>query len=215
MREWSKAIAGALTLIGVGVSLAGVTNLFVGLTVAGIGVAWCVYLFLRRGETDAPAVAPSFEIAERLRCTGSGEAFLNFGFGVANYGAQSCRATVEARVGSQSVEVRPQTLELMANTSSQSVTVVVPRPKLGNLIPQFNDEPTLYGEVLTIEVHADRGNAHAEDTWQERIYTPEENSARTEIQQREWRFGKGEQTEADEIAVQQAELLGRNPHQHD
>ena len=73
--------------------------------------------------------------------------------------------------------------------------VFVPRPQLGDLVPQFNSVTTLYGKALRLEVSA--GGHRVSTEWHEVIYTLEENYQRHHIQQRVWRFGRGEETEAD------------------
>ena len=49
----------------------------------------------------------------------------------------------------------------------------------------------------------------ATETWREQVYEPETNHQRYTIQQRYWRFGRGEETDADIRADMMAERLRR------
>jgi hypothetical protein len=75
------------------------------------------------------------------------------------------------------------------------VRIRVPRPALGDLVEEFNREPTLYGRELVVEVADEKRSQTV--TWREHVYTAEENRERQAIQQRVWRRGRGEQTESD------------------
>jgi hypothetical protein len=72
----------------------------------------------------------------------------------------------------------------------------VPRPAQGDLVKEFNDATTLYGEQLVVEAAADPDGLTAE-TWREQIYDSETERERHAIQQRAWRRGRGEETPAD------------------
>jgi hypothetical protein len=137
---------------------------------------------------------PDVRILE-LKPTGGSSGELDFSAHVANYGTQQCRCEMRARVGDETVECRPPTLDLTPNTPPQLVRVIVPRPRLGDLVPQFNNETTLYGNTLRVEAAA--GKKQASRGWHEVIYTQEENPQRYAIQQRVLRRSRGEETPDD------------------
>jgi hypothetical protein len=137
-----------------------------------------------------------------LRPTGGGPDAVNFHAVVQNVGTKSARCTVTARVGETEVPVVTPTVELLPNAPSQTVQIHVPRPGLGELVKQFNSDTTLYGRTLVV-VLADE-KRHEKACWREHVYTPEENSVRADIQQREWRIGRDEATDDDMLADQKA-----------
>lgn len=141
---------------------------------------------------------PEIRILE-LTPAGGAHDFVDFSLQVANYGTQQCRCELTARVGEEtSIECRPPTLDLIPNTPPQLVRVFVPRPQLGDLVPQFNHETTLYDRTLRVEASAGKHKASSE--WHEAIYTPETNSTRHSIQQRVWRRSRGEESPEDRRA---------------
>ena len=104
--------------------------------------------------------------------------------------------------------MRPPEFELLVNAPPQRVTVDVPRPKLGELVPALSNATTLYGETLRLEVTAD--GERAEAVWQEHVYDEESERAQHDAQQRAWRLGRGEETEADLRAEYLRELDERS-----
>jgi hypothetical protein len=136
---------------------------------------------------------PDVRILE-LKSVGGTSDFVDFNIHVANYGTQQCRCVLTARVGEEAVECGPPALDLIPNVAPQLVRVIVPRPRLGELVPQFNHETTLYDRTLHVE--ASVGKHKATSDWHETIYTPETNRERYDIQQRVWRRG-GEETPDD------------------
>jgi hypothetical protein len=75
------------------------------------------------------------------------------------------------------------------------VKVIVPRPELGDLVPEFANEPTLYNRTLRVE--ALDGQHRVASEWHEKVYSLEENAERYHVQQRVWRIGRGEDTPDD------------------
>jgi len=75
------------------------------------------------------------------------------------------------------------------------------------LVAEFNHETTLYNQTLIVEVQG--GKHRAKREWHELVYELEANRERYEIQQRVWRRGRGEETEADLRAEDLAERIGR------
>jgi hypothetical protein len=120
---------------------------------------------------------------------------VDFSAHIQNYGTQPARATVTARVGDQDVQVAPEVLDLLVNAPPTRVAIYVPRPQLGDLVPEFNHETTLYNQTLRVEATA--GKQRASKKWHELVYELETNRQRYEIQQRKWRIGRGEETPAD------------------
>ncbi len=129
-----------------------------------------------------------------LTATGGGTN-VDFSAHIQNYGTQPARATVTARIGDADVQVVPQILDLLVNAPPTRVAVYVARPQLGELVPEFNNETTLYDQTLSIEVTAGKDRASAQ--WHELVYEPETNRVRYQIQQRVWRRGRGEETTDD------------------
>jgi hypothetical protein len=75
--------------------------------------------------------------------------------------------------------------------------VSVRRPDQGDLVKAFNNETTLYGRELLLELVDENGNVAASRTWTEALYDAETNRERHELQQAIWRIGRGEGTEQD------------------
>ena len=146
-------------------------------------------------------------VIRQLEPTGGGGSEIDFNLIVQNAGTKVAWATVTARVGDTTVATHPSTVELLPQAPAMNVRVIVPRPDLGNLVKEFNNDSTLYGRELAVEVA--EGKHRATRVWREHVYTPEENRDRYEIQQRVWRRGLGEPTEADAVAEQQRDLLDR------
>jgi hypothetical protein len=136
---------------------------------------------------------PDLRIVE-LISTGGGT-YVDFDVYLQNYGTQVTRANVTARLGDQHLQVAPDVLDLLVNAPPARVAIYVPRPQLGDLVPEFNHETTLYDETLIVEATAGKQRRSAK--WHELIYDPETNRERYLIQQRAWRRGRGEETEAD------------------
>jgi hypothetical protein len=86
--------------------------------------------------------------------------------------------------------------------------ISVPRPERGDVAAQLNNETTLYDQELLVEVTVD-DDPVATQTWRERVYDSTTEPQRYEIQQRYWRFGRGEATEADLRAEHLTELVRR------
>jgi hypothetical protein len=137
---------------------------------------------------------PDLRIVE-LTATGGNDTVVDFAAFIQNYGTQPARVTIVARVGDQDVHVAPRIVNLLVNAPPVRVPVYVPRPRLGDLVPEFSNETTLYGQTLRVEAAAEKHHASAE--WHELVYEPETNRERHEIQQRVWRRGRGEATPAD------------------
>jgi hypothetical protein len=104
---------------------------------------------------------------------------------------------------------RPNPLDLLVNKEPSHVAIDVPRPELGDLVPQFNNETTLYGWELVLQVAVDNEQVAAE-TWREPVYDSE-TPERYAIQQRVWRRGRGEANEDDQRAeeLEEEERLAR------
>ena len=130
-----------------------------------------------------------------LRPAGGFDGAVNFVVDVRNDSPGPVRATVKARVGGEAVGCSPATLDLLANTMPQQIHVEVPRPALGELVPELNHETTLYGETLTVDVDVD--GRTASKNWNEVVYEKGGNSQRHAIQQRVWRIGKDAATEGE------------------
>jgi hypothetical protein len=126
---------------------------------------------------------------------------------VQNHSDRPVRAVPRARVGDVEVSCSPEYLDLLANNPPSTFHVIVPRPSLGDLVHEFANETTLYGETLHVEVAVgDQRNAAA---WTETVYDQETNRERYEVQQRVWRIGRGEATQADIRAQMHSEAITR------
>jgi hypothetical protein len=129
---------------------------------------------------------------------------------VQNYGERPARVYFHAFVGDEEVTLDQQYLDVLVNAHPTRVRVSVPRPQFGELVREFGSEPTLYGEELRVEARVD-GKRVGEARWREVIYDEELNPERYAIQQRKWRIGRDEATEADV----RAEQIARAIEQHD
>jgi hypothetical protein len=147
-----------------------------------------------------------------LYSTGGGMS-ITFTAEVANYGTQQCRVNVTAQVGSDDVACAPRTLDLIPNERPQLVQIAVPRPAMGELVKAFNDDTTLYDQTLRVALTSGKRKDSRE--WHEEVYLPETNRDRYEIQQRVWRFGRGEETEADMRAEYLAERIRRRDEENE
>jgi hypothetical protein len=136
---------------------------------------------------------PDLRIVE-LTPTGGGT-HVDFDAYLQNYGNQPTRATVVARVGDQEIQVAPQVVDLLANAPPTRVAIYVPRPQIGDLVKELNEETTLYDQTLIVEATAGKQRAAAK--WHELVYDPETNRERHKIQRRVWRRGRGEETPDD------------------
>jgi hypothetical protein len=151
------------------------------------GWLWRLYQVLRMRPYPDPRII-------EIEPTGGGT-HVDLHAHVVNNGTQRCRCTFSARVGEVVVQCVPTRDDLLANSPTTLVRIHVPRPQLGDLIEQFGDEPTLYGKTLQFELTSDKRTRSLE--WREKVYAPEEDRERHEIQQRLWRRGRGEETEND------------------
>jgi hypothetical protein len=101
---------------------------------------------------------------------------------VANYGTQQCRCNISARVGDDPVPCSPGIVDLIPNQPPKLVRVLVPRPQLGELVPQFNNTTTLYDQTLRVEVTVGKRKRSMES--HEEVYPAGMDSERYGIQQR-------------------------------
>jgi hypothetical protein len=141
-----------------------------------------------------------------LAPTGGGT-YVDFSVLVQNYGTQPTRVTVSARVGDQEVQVVTPIVDLLVNSPPTPVSIHIPRPNVGDLVEQFNNEPSLYDKTLRVEVTDAKRTRSAE--WHEEVYTPETNPERYAIQQRNWRIFRGEETPEDMRALHREERIKR------
>jgi hypothetical protein len=85
------------------------------------------------------------------------------------------------------------------------VALEAPRPQRGDLMKECNDETTLYGRELRVDVSW--GKHRRQRTWRESLYDASTDRARYEVQRRYWRRGRGEATAADDEADMRADWL--------
>jgi hypothetical protein len=140
---------------------------------------------------------PEIRIVE-LEPTGGGT-FVDFRARVQNFGTKPARMVVTARVGDREIKCSPEVPDLLVNMPATRVSIWVPRPELGELMKECNSATTLYGETLYVRVESDGHRADRE--WHEEVYDPETDRARYETQQRYWRHGRGEESDADRRAA--------------
>jgi len=146
---------------------------------------------------------PELKIHKLYTTVSGGPGKLGFVAVVQNVGTKPAMSTVTAQVDDIVVEVQSP-VSLLANTEPLNVRIGVPRPGLGEYIAAFGNENgvTLYGRELVVELA--EGKRRVRASWREHVYTQEENSVRADIQQREWRIGRGEATPKDILADQKA-----------
>jgi hypothetical protein len=141
-----------------------------------------------------------------LRFDGGSSQSVTFVADVQYRGTQPTRANFSARVDDIEVTCRPPMQDMIGNHMPWQVYIDVPHPGLADLVPEFANEPTLYGRELILEVTADDEHVTSE-TWREITYDIDTNRDRHLIQQRYWRIGRGEDTEQDHRAEQTSDLL--------
>jgi hypothetical protein len=132
-----------------------------------------------------------------LTATGGSSGKVDFAAFVQNYGTQPARVSIFATIDGEAVQCVPPVVDLLVNAAPTRVVIIVPRPRLGDLVPEFNNETTLYGRELEVKAKDQTGKHETNSAWRELIYDPETERTRYEIQQRVWRLGRGEDTEAD------------------
>jgi hypothetical protein len=141
-----------------------------------------------------------------LTAAGGGGDYVDFNLSLANYRSRQSRCNVIAHVAGEALRCHPAVLDLIPSTPPSLVRVLVPRAQLGELVSECNNE-TLYGETLVVRVV--EGDSAFEETWRETVYDPEIDRERHAIQQRYWRRGRGEETEADMRVEHLAERIRR------
>ena len=127
-----------------------------------------------------------------LEPEGGGGDSIDFALTLQNFGSQPIRASITAKVGESSVACEPSSVDLLYNRLPVRVRIVVPRPSLGDLVPELEHQTTLYGRPLEVEVAA--GSKRRWTVWTERIYSAEEDEERHAVQRRTWRLARGEET---------------------
>jgi hypothetical protein len=167
---------------------------------------------LQQGGAAPAHPAPDPRVLE-IKATGGSEHHIDFACDVQNYGTQPARVRIAAFVGEAEVVCRPATLDLLVNHPHQVVRVEVPRPELGQLMPECNNATTLYGSELRL-VLRDGPTDLVVETWREEKYDPESDRGRSEVQQRYWRIGRGEATETDLRADAISEMHQRQIRKH-
>jgi hypothetical protein len=151
----------------------------------------------RRDQLESTRRQPEIEILG-IRATGGGGLYVTFPVELQNTGTKLARARVSTFVGDTAVRVHPEAVDLLVNVPPSTVEVGVPRPQLGQLMPECGHETTLYNETLRVRVEAEGESVEA--TWHEHVYDENENRARYEVQQGYWRRGRGKETPDDERA---------------
>jgi hypothetical protein len=160
----------------------------------------------------SPAKKPRTADVKILSVTARGGAgdVVMFGAEVQNRDAKPVRLHPRATVDGVPVEsCRPSTLDLLVNVPPETVVVHVRRPNQGDLVKAFNDETTLYGRELVLELVDEAGGVVASRAWTEAVYDAEANRERHELQQAIWRIGRREGTEADLRRDAIAEMMAR------
>lgn len=130
---------------------------------------------------------PDIRIVE-IKEQGGASGKVDFAAFVANYGTQQARVEFKAHVGSHDAECVPRTHDLIPEALPERVTIIVRRPEVGDLVPAFANETTLYGERLELEAIVNGRSKSA--FWDEKRYEAETNAERYRIQQDVWRQRK-------------------------
>jgi hypothetical protein len=107
-----------------------------------------------------------------------------------------------------------QPFDLSAGELNREIRFPVRRPSFGELVPECNNEPTIYGRDLVVTAYSENGGVDVK-IWKEIQYSPETDGARFEVMQRYGRFGRGEDTEADRRADLTSGLLRRHEQDDD
>ena len=85
-----------------------------------------------------------------IKAAGGGPRSVDFLVQLQNYGTRPTRVAVTAHVGETPVVVERATLDLLGNAPAERVRIEVPRPQLGELMPECGNETTLYGVELVV-----------------------------------------------------------------
>jgi hypothetical protein len=80
--------------------------------------------------------------------------------------------------------------DLAAGELNYAIRIPVPRPSFGELVPECNSEPTLYGRDLVVTAKSENGGVDVA-VWREVMYDPDTNGGRFEIMQRYARAARG------------------------
>ena len=120
--------------------------------------------------------------------------------------------TLQASIAGRVVYTSPR-VDLLVNAPPARVLTEVPGPEFGDLVQALSHATTLYGETLTVAATTTEGEVVAA-TWSEERYDPETDRARHEAEQRAWRVGRGEDTEADRRAEYLDERIRRQEERH-
>jgi hypothetical protein len=137
------------------------------------------------GEPQPPRRRRPKVALREFRFNGGEAGRLRFYATVQNIDDRIIVGELAARIGSEEMVVEPRQVNLLVNVKPIAVLIFVPRPRLGDLVPALNNEPTLYGDTLELEMRVDGGVA-ASDEWSELVYD-DANQQRAEIQQQIWR----------------------------
>ena len=121
-----------------------------------------------------------------LEPTGAGT-FVDFSAFIQNHGTKPCRCGIAASVGDHPVDCTPAIVDLLVSDPPKRIAIHVPRPELGDLVKAFDDETTLYGAELVMQVND--GKRRTSKTWAEHVYTSNEDAERYDVQQRLFRSG--------------------------
>jgi hypothetical protein len=150
---------------------------------------------VKAGPSSAaePFQRPEVKILDLVE-TGGNSIAVDFRVEIVNLGTEFCRAEITASVDGRRVETNPTKVDLVAGAPPQHARILVPRPALGNLVPEFSNATTLYARTLTVVAMTDRGSVQRQ--WKEHVYTPDENLVRYAIQRRVWAAGRGEDPSA-------------------
>jgi hypothetical protein len=119
-----------------------------------------------------------------FKFTGGESRRLLFDATVQNVDTKIIAGELSARIGSDEVTVEPSMVNLLVNTTPTHLRIYVPRPRLGDLVPAFNNEPTLFGDKLELEMRVD-GEIVASDEWGEVVYD-DANAERAALQEQVW-----------------------------
>jgi len=116
------------------------------------GLEWIARL-LPQSVMNAPRAylgrpRPDPRIVE-LTATGGSSGKVDFAAFVQNYGTQPARMSITATIDGAAAECAPPLVDLLVNAAPTRVVIIVPRQQLGDLVPEFGDETTLYGRALS------------------------------------------------------------------
>ena len=126
------------------------------------------------------------KLALTVKCSGSNNEELVFSVYVSEVSNLVPARGIVARASIDGHELyERQPFNLAAGQQDRRISVSVPRPAYGDLVPACINAPTLYGRPLKVTLKGENG-AKAEGEWREEAYDQETDAGRYEAMREAW-----------------------------